>query len=136
MTLKEQLEQAAAAGRQEKAEDEQRAEAERAAAELRRIAAEQANLTAAREELKTLPAQVQASVRKSENECTVHIIPAKDINFPREYGDGEPLDPSTLKGVSHHIFVLLQEEQLEPKVVVPCKGGLYLIKIPVPQAKA
>ncbi len=135
MTLKEQLQQAADAGRQQRIEDEQRAAAELIAAAQRRADEILAQTENAKQHLESLPARIKTAAKKGEADCQVHLIDPKDIDFAREYIDGKPLDPSTLKGLARRIFELLQEAELEPKLVVPT-SKLYLIKIAVPQAVA
>ncbi len=133
MNLKDQLKQAAEAGRQEKAIDDQQQAEQRAAAERQRAAELQALTDVANKHLETLPTRIQAAAKRGEAECIAHVIETKDINFPREYYDGQPLEPGDLKGLSRRIFELLQEAELEPKVVVPA-AGLFLIKLMVPAA--
>jgi hypothetical protein len=135
MTLKEQLQQAADAGRQQKIEDEQRAAEERIAAERRRAEEVLACTEAAKKHLESLPARMQTAAKRGDAECQVHIVDNKDIDFPKEYHNGQPLDPAALKGLSRRIFELLQEAELEPKVVnLPPHN--FLIKVPVPPAAA
>ncbi len=82
MSLKDQIHQAADAGRQQRSEDVVKAAEKRAAARLEFAAYLQQFTEAAMEELKHLPERMQAAARTDEEFCTAHTIPRDEIDFP------------------------------------------------------
>lgn len=98
--------------------------------EARRVAEHKVLTSAANEILKSAPTQMQGSARRSEAFSLVHWIPENEIDFPDNYFDGQPLDPSTLRGVSRRVFEILQEEGLNPVIEIP-RRRTFKIKIPV-----
>ncbi len=127
MTFKEQVQQAADAGHQMKPQYDQWREEQRLLEQKRNIEADQALTARARENLKHLPANVQAAARKGEKTAFAALVLHQEIERLHELPDGQPFDPNRLKGEARRKFELLQEAQLSPFVFVTDFGWHYIM---------
>ncbi len=130
MSLRKSIQYAANIGHWYKSNDDEVANSRQVAAEQKRAEELKVLTEAANKILESAPAYMHGCARRGEATSHVHTIPEEEIDFPRDYFDGQPLDPGTLKGVSRRVFEILQEEKLDPMIRIPSRHTFH-IEIPV-----